>query len=402
MEALFGPRRFAGFGPSRFATSNTPAPLSAIQARQPGKLRQRLRAKCPRRPGVYGMVDRRGKLIYVGKAKCLRTRLMSYFRVASRDEKAGRIIANTRAIVWENASSEFAALLRELELIRLWQPSYNVQGQPGWRRPTYVCLGRKPAPYLFATKNPPADVLATYGPIRGSSRIGDAVRRLNDVFQLRDCERSQKMHFADQGELFPVIRVAGCLRHEIGTCSGPCAAGVTRSSYRRQVRSVRDFLEGKDTSTIRHIERDMVAAANARAYERAAALRDKREDLNWICERMSWLQSTRREHTFIYPVTGYDEQTLWYLVHCARVMATIAAPHDAASRRIALKAIETVFGNDSHDDMTLPPDEVDCVFLVAAWFRKHECERKRWLTPSDALDQCRAHTSIAPVCKRAG
>ena len=133
--------------------------MAVVQGKRPSRLRDKVRRHGPRRPGVYGMVDGRGELIYVGKAKCLRTRLLSYFRAASRGDKAGRIIDHTRALVWEYAPSEFAALLRELELIRRWKPGYNVQGLPGRRRSCYVCLGRKPAPYLFVARTPPVAFL---------------------------------------------------------------------------------------------------------------------------------------------------------------------------------------------------------------------------------------------------
>src|SRR5207244_2277738 len=123
--------------------SPRPPVLYQVQARRPSGLRSRVRQECPRRPGVYGMVNVNGELIYVGKAKCLRARLLSYFRPNSRDPKAGRIVAQTGTLVWEEAPSEFAALLRELELIRRWRPRCNVQGQPQRHRRAYVCLGRR-------------------------------------------------------------------------------------------------------------------------------------------------------------------------------------------------------------------------------------------------------------------
>src|SRR5436309_2490526 len=156
VKALFPDRRFAGFGPSRLTPDPDPPPIHGVTARRATALRARVRERCPRRPGVYGMVDRDGRLIYVGKAKCLRSRLLSYFRAGSREAKAGRIIDHTRAVVWEFAPSEFAALLRELELIRRWRPNYNVLGLPGRQRVSYVCLGRKPAPYLFLSRQPTA------------------------------------------------------------------------------------------------------------------------------------------------------------------------------------------------------------------------------------------------------
>ena len=79
----------------------------AIRGRRPSRLREQVRSACPRLPGVYGMVDRRGELIYVGKAKCLRSRLLSYFRPKSRDPKAGKILRHTRRLLWEPGFSEF-------------------------------------------------------------------------------------------------------------------------------------------------------------------------------------------------------------------------------------------------------------------------------------------------------
>src|SRR5262249_32652426 len=158
-------------------------------------------------------------------------RLLSYFRPNSRDPKAGRILDQTRVLVWETAPSEFAALLRELELIRRWQPRFNVQGQPRRRRRVYVCLGRRPAPYAFLAPRPASTVLAGFGPVPSGERAREAVRRVNDWYGLRDCPQAQEMVFAEQKELFPVLRAAGCLRHEIGTCLGPCAAACTQAAY---------------------------------------------------------------------------------------------------------------------------------------------------------------------------
>ena len=160
MDGLFSCGRFTGFGPNRFDPWLHANAVHQVEGGRPSTLRARLRELCPRRPGVYAMIDAHGTLIYLGKAKALRPRLLSYFRARSRDPKAGRILRETRAITWEHAPSEFAALLRELELIRVWRPRFNVRGQPHRRRRAYVCLGRPPAPYVFLSRRPPAGVSA--------------------------------------------------------------------------------------------------------------------------------------------------------------------------------------------------------------------------------------------------
>jgi excinuclease UvrABC nuclease subunit len=99
------------------------------------------------------MLDQDEQLIYVGKAKNLRTRLHSYFRKKGRPAKASKIVAQAKSFVWEIMPSEYAGLLRELELIRRWRPRWNVQGQPLRRRLTFVCLGRAPSPSFLIKKN---------------------------------------------------------------------------------------------------------------------------------------------------------------------------------------------------------------------------------------------------------
>jgi excinuclease ABC subunit C len=384
MKGLFARAAFTGFGPHGLSGGDGETPLYAVEGGRPSRLRARVREQCPRSPGVYGMVDAAGELVYVGKAKCLRARLLSYFRPRSRDPKAGRIVGDARVVAWERAPSEFAALLRELELIRRWQPRHNVQGQPRRRR-VYVCLGRRPAPYAFLAPRPPATAFAVFGPVPGARKAGEAVRRLNDWFGLRDCPQSQEMVFADQQELFPVVRAPGCLRHEIGTCLGPCAAACARADYADHVRAARAFLEGRDPTPLESLERDMTAASAALAFERAAVLRDKLEALRWLSDHLERLRQAATP-SFVYPVAGADGSCLWYFIHQGRVRAALPAPRDDAGRRAAAALLEAVY---ERADVAGPPglDEIDSVLLVAGWFRRHAAERRRTLQPGEALGQ---------------
>jgi excinuclease ABC subunit C len=385
VDRLFSSQVLTDFGPCALAAGPELPPVTLVHGPRPSELKRRVRESCPRRPGVYGMMDGQGELIYVGKAKVLRARLLSYFRPRSRDKKAGRIIEQSCALLWEPGPSEFAALHRELELIRRWRPRFNVQGQPRAHRYTFVCLGRRPAPYAFLTRRPPRDLIAAFGPVRSGERAGQAVRRLNDWFGLRDCPQAQEMLFADQAELFPILRSAGCLRHEIGTCLGPCAAACTRREYAGRVRAARTFLDGKDTSPLQALERDMAAAAAAQAYERAAALRDRLGPLRWLFEQLDQVRRLRADGSFIYPVTGHDGGDIWYLVHHGRALAAVAAPRDDASRRVAAERIESVYQREEARLRLESAEHLDGMLLLAAWFRRHPEERARALRPRDVL-----------------
>jgi excinuclease ABC subunit C len=386
VKGLFSRPAFSGFGPCGLGPVAEP-PLHLVRGRRPGRLRELVRRDCPRLPGVYGMIDGRGELIYIGKAKCLRSRLLSYFRPKSRDPKAGRIVGEARRLAWEPAASEFAALLRELELIRRWQPRCNVAGQPRRLRRGYVCVGRRPAPYVFLTARPAATALACYGPVPLSATASEAARRLNELYRLRDCPQAQTMTFADQRQLFPEPRAAGCLRHEIGACLGPCAALCTRREYEEQVRAVRGFLEGDDAGPLTALERAMAEASAALAFERAAALRDRWQALRWLSRLLGRLREAVRR-SCVYPAAGADGTELWYLIHRGRTLAATLAPRDGPGKEAARAALEAVYQRDGTAPGPLSLEEVDGVLLVDAWFRRRPAETARTLEAAQALALC--------------
>ncbi len=392
MNGLFTRPSFSGFGPLGLCPGTEAPSFDSVAARRPGRLRALMRRGCPRAPGVYGMIDSRGELIYVGKAKNLRVRLLSYFRPRSRDPKAGRILKRTRRLVWERSPSEFAALLRELELIQRWQPRFNVQGQPTHRRRVYFCVGRQPAATLFLAKRPPRTATFAFGPTPAGFKAREAARRLNDWFGLRDCAQSQTMTFADQPELFALPLTAGCIRHEIGNCLGPCAAACSRDEYADRVDAVLAFLRGDDRTPFALLEEEMNAAAAQLAFERAAALRDKFDSLTWLSEHLRRAREASR-HSFVYRVAGHDGDARWYLIDGGRVRDVVSPPGaDAAQRREAIARIRAVYAPRSSSNEPPRPDEIDGTLLVAAWFRRRKEERQQILAPAAALEM------YAPIC----
>jgi excinuclease ABC subunit C len=336
------------------------------------------------------MLNSREELIYVGKAKCLRTRLLSYFRTRGGDRKARRILQHAAAIVWEISPNEFAALLRELELIQRWRPRFNVRGQPDRRRLTHVCLRRAPAPYVFLSSVAGSPGSICYGPVRASWQAREAVRHLNDHFRLRDCPKKQVLYFREEREFFPEARSAGCLRLEIGTCLGPCVGACSRNEYRRQTSAVRAFLEGHDDTPLRATGEEMKSASASLQFEKAAALRDKLDSLSWIHDRLKRLRSLCQQPPFIYPVRGDDGTEAWYLIRNGLVVASLPPPRSVSEKRSVSKRIRDALGDRPAIQAQLNATDMDGVYLVAAWFRRHPQERQRALQPSEALELCRA------------
>ena len=362
---------------------------SQVRGKRPSRLRNGVQSHSPRLPGVYGMYDDRGRIIYVGKAKNLRSRLLSYFRVGSRDPKAAKIIQHTRVLVWEQTGDELAALLRELELIQTLRPRFNVLGVPGLQRHHYICIGKSPAPFVYISNSPTKKEQAIYGPLAARGNSLEAVRRLNDWFKLRDCPQSVPLAFSDQPVLFPEDLSAKCLRFELRTCVGPCVAACSRKEYSTGVRAVKAFLDGRDRSILQNIKRLMETAADCFEFEKATAMRDRLNALEWLDARLSLLRQARQKNSFVYPMIGADDRERWYLIHRGQVRAVCFAPATANEFEKASELIAATFS--SHPgSVVLDAGCVDSVLLVSAWFRKHKNESQKLMTKAIALQRCRS------------
>ena len=379
--------RFAGFGQSTFRAPTDEPSGFAVRLRGAVKLKEAVRDHAPRTPGVYGMLGPKGHVVYIGKAKCLRSRLLSYFRDSS-DPKAGKIIRHTHSLVWENVPDEFAALLRELELIRRFRPRFNVLGQPGRQRYVYLCLGRGPAAYAYISREPTGKEIAAFGPFVGRGRSQDAVRRFNLEFRLRDCPNTVPMHFAERGELFDDDRAAKCLRYELGTCLGPCGGFCTSGQYAGRVKAARLFLEGKDATMLDSLTRAMRTAAAAQDYERAAAVRDRLQSMQWLADKLTFLRTARATNSFVYPLVGADDRRRWYLIHGGIVRGAVAEPTCAASATVAAERIAAAFAAPFTAVANLERC-VDSVLIVTGWFRKRDAEKAALLSRVDAEARCR-------------
>ncbi|QDV44677.1 UvrABC system protein C [Stieleria neptunia] len=372
-----------GFGVDPF-NPRTARPVEAVGATSKSKLKRQITQSCPRVPGVYGMLDRAGDLIYVGKSKSLRSRLLSYFSAANEDEKGGRIIENTRAIQWETQPSEFAALLREQQLIRQFTPRWNVQGVPKRQRPVYLCLGRAPAPQFFLSPKIPKDYIALQGPFFGAKRMANAVDALNKVFRLRDCSQQQTFEFAEQLSLFQIDHRPGCLRLELNTCLGPCAAACTRGEYASQVNAAESFLDGFNDEPLIALQDRMESASANRQYELAGRAHQTLKSLRYVHRKLILLANARRKYSFVYAVPGFDGCHTWYLIHCGEVSAVAATPIGSDG----YQAIKPIINGwkatlESAADRGHGPFPYT-LGTVASWFKKHPAELDRTFAPEQA------------------
>ncbi len=365
-------------------------PLSTPAQRR--ALRDLVRADCANAPGVYRMLGPTGLVLYVGQSRRLRTRLLSYFRATRRRDKAARILRHTFAIEWECTNSEFGAQLRELRLIKRHRPQFNsMMVTDDWPR-AYVALtgGAVPGVSVVPRSDDPSAV-AMFGPFRKVSMLREAVRALADATGLRDCALEEAAATARTSTLWfdgeaagatsarrPTrTRAPGCLRHELGTCAGPCIGAGDGEVYRAQATQIRDFLEGKSDAPVDNLERAMQKASTALEFERAAVLRDRLERVRWLHQRVQHFHANMDRLTFRYHARGVDDNEWVYLVRRGTVRAEVRAPSNARERSQLETLARRIFEGPDPSGADIPSHDLDEFYLVASWFRRRPDERAR-------------------------
>jgi excinuclease ABC subunit C len=344
------------------------------------ELRVLVRRQAEDRPGVYRMVSEGGEVVYVGKSKRVRSRLMSYFRAQFPEEKGARIVREAAAIEWSYVPSEFAALLEELRLIKRLRPRFNHAMKRDARNYAFVAITREPAPRLVVLRGTGTrGESVVYGPFTGALWLREALRELSDALGLRDCTHDQRMKYSDQQEIFTIPpRTPGCIRYEIGKCLGPCVAAPAAATYRERVVQARAFLDGADDGPIARLADLMKDASQRLEFERAGALRDKRQRLEDLRDRFDRMRFAAESLTFAYHVEGVGGDDRVYLIRRGVVRAELAAPKSRKDEGALREASKKVIADTPVTSArSIPQHEVDELLVIAAWFRANPSEMER-------------------------
>ncbi len=236
-------------------------------------------AEFPKAPGVYLMKDARGRVIYVGKAKSLRERVMSYFQPASPpDPKRDVMLEDVADIECLETTGEVEALLAEARLIKDTQPRYNIRLKDDKSYPYLEVTRREDFPRVRVTRKPDKKN-RNYGPFTDVYGLRQALTIIRRIFKFCDCSLDIK---ADD----PKLRYRRpCLYYYLGACSAPCAGKISKEDYRENIRALTRFLDGKQQTLIRSLKKKMVQAAEEVRFEDAAKYRDQVEALEALAKR---------------------------------------------------------------------------------------------------------------------
>jgi excinuclease ABC subunit C len=234
----------------------------------------------PKSPGVYLMKDDKGRVIYVGKSASLRERVCSYFQAATKFEhkKSGLIeqIVDFEVI---QTDSEVEALLAENRLIKDIQPRYNARLLDDKTFPYLMVTTGEEFPGVFVTRKPLTDGVKLYGPFTSVHLLKEAVTLLQKAFKFRTCH----LEISESDESRRFFRP--CLLYPIDQCTAPCAAKISRETYRSDITRLLRFLDGDKKTVLRTMETEMLQASKDRDFELAARLRDEIKALTALGQR---------------------------------------------------------------------------------------------------------------------
>ncbi|EGJ51440.1 excinuclease ABC subunit UvrC [Desulfocurvibacter africanus] len=236
-------------------------------------------------PGVYLMKNAQGRILYVGKAKCLRKRLASYFRSSSGlTPKTQSLVARIERIDTLITATEKEALLLEESLIKKHRPRYNVLLRDDKQYVLFRLDRHKDFPRLVMTRKVTRDGSIYYGPFTSSVAARETWKVINKVFPLRKC-----------GDHVFANRVRPCLNYHIGRCLGPCVNEVDKGEYRRLVMQIEMLLSGRSGELMANLEAEMRAASDNLDFERAAVLRDQAAAVRRTVERQTVVLPEERD-----------------------------------------------------------------------------------------------------------
>ncbi len=359
----------------RVSDGVAPARFSQPEPRPTGKiyLNPAWRQNFPTTPGVYLMRDAAGEVIYVGKAKCLRDRLASYYsQPLGYTRKMDGLLQSVVHIETRELGSELEALLVESQLIKALQPRYNVQLKNHELYPFIKVNLNSPWPRFYATREVAADGARYFGPFRSGRIVEVTLELIHKALPIRTCLRA----------LPPEAPASDpCLRYHLKRCPGPCKGPLTPQAHRDYLAAVEEacaFLGGERDDLIARLKREMYEASARQDYERAARLRDalRGADQALLGQRLITGAVEANNLLIIYPSAVPGAVELYLIRHgrLARQRRVERAPDaiSAAARELAGEAAA----------LGAPPpcvgrNEVDQINIIARWISHHSDESDR-------------------------
>lgn len=226
----------------------------------------------PDNPGVYQYYDKDGRILYVGKAKNLRKRVSSYFNKVHDTARTNVLVKKIVTIKHIVVPTETDALLLENNLIKKYQPRYNVLLRDDKSYP-WICIKNEPFSRIFSTRRMIKDGSDYFGPYTSFKTVHTIMGLIKELYPLRTCNYDLNQKNIESGK-FKV-----CLEYHIGNCKGPCEGHETLENYQEQVEAIREILKGNFKESLKNFKKKMMQLASEMHFEAAQKLKEKIEVL---------------------------------------------------------------------------------------------------------------------------
>src|ERR1043165_464115 len=235
---------------------------------------QRYAKLAPKAPGVYRMIDPKGEVLYVGKAKSIRKRIVSYAREAGHTALIMRMIAAPASIEFVSTTTETEALLLEANLIKRLRPRFNVLMRDDKSFPYILITAGETPPMIIKHRGARTQPGDYYGPFASAQAVHRTITALERAFLIRSCS-----------DTVYESRTRPCLLHQIKRCAAPCTGEISHTDYAELVREAKAFLSGKSRAVKEELAGEMEEASAALDFERAAVYRDRLAALSAVQSR---------------------------------------------------------------------------------------------------------------------
>ena len=224
--------------------------------------------RLPEQPGVYLMKDVNGQIIYVGKAINLKNRVSQYFRASKNHSiKVIKMVQHIVSFEYIITRSEVEALVLECNLIKKYNPKYNIRLKDDKQYPYIKLTVQEPFPRMLIVRQMKKDGAKYFGPYTDAKAMWEIADVVKQTWKLRTCTRNLPKD---------IDKERACLNYHIGKCGAPCiSAGMSQEEYNKMIQEVQNFLMGKYTEVIKKLREKMEAAAEELQFEKAAMFRDQ-------------------------------------------------------------------------------------------------------------------------------
>ncbi|WP_422443668.1 excinuclease ABC subunit UvrC [Thermoanaerobacterium sp. DL9XJH110] len=333
----------------------------------------------PEKPGVYIMKDRRGKVIYVGKAVSLKNRVRSYFQSSKNlPLKVASMVPKIEDIEYIVTDSEVEALILECNLIKFHRPKYNILLRDDKQYPYIKITLNEPFPRIQVVRRVKKDGAKYFGPYADAGAMRDAIDVIRKIFPVRACKK-------DLSEL--PLKERPCLNFHIKRCLAPCQGNIDEKEYNEIIKNVMMFLEGKQEALIAQLKEKMEKAAENLDFEWAAVLRNQIVALEKVREKQKIVSTNPVDQDVIAMARGFDTVCIQvFFIREGKLVERepfILKNTDGVER----KEIMTSFVKQFYDGAAFIPreiiveEEIDDIKTIEDWLSRKKGSRVSIIVP---------------------